>query len=120
MPDKFNRDTEFLILGFGYIQDDVAAFDHGLEIYEDVRECLDAPRPEAGEGDWAQFDVDPVWCCTNLMTLCTEALQSLTPMEAFEIAQRALLQSLGSLQSDERDEVIQDLESLFDFHGGAQ
>ena len=120
MKDKFNRNTEFLIFGFSNIHDDVGAFDHGLDVYEDVRDYIDADRPEAGTGDWSQFDEDPVWCCTNIMTLCVETLQSLTRMEAFEIAQRALLQSLGSLQSDERDEVIQDLESLFDFHGGAQ
>jgi len=120
MPDKFNRNTEFLLLGFSNIHDDVGAFDHGLSIWDDVREYIDADRPQAGEGDWAQFNDDPVWCCTNIMDLCVETLQSLTRMEAFEIAQRALLQSLGSLQSDERDEVIKDLEALFDFHGGAQ
>ena len=133
MRDKFDRDTEFLLLGFGCIQDDVAAFDHAVSIYEDVREHLDAPTPQAGEGDWEHFDEDPVWCCTNIMTLCIETLQSLTPMEQFEIAQRALLLSIASTRKNnnldqwpEFDEqtwesdVVLDLESLFDFHGGAQ
>mgnify|MGYP003108902397 CR=1 FL=1 len=118
MRDKFDRDTEFLLLGFGCIQDRMAAFDHAVSIYEDVREHLDAPTPQAGEGDWEHFDEDPVWCCTNIMTLCIETLQSLTPMEQFEIACKAMVLALGD--KAEKDELNKDLESLFDFHGGAQ
>lgn len=133
MKDKFNRNTEFLLLGFSNIYDDVAAFDHGVSIYEDVREYIDADRPEAGSGDWEYFNEDPVWCCSNLMSLCIETLQSLTPMEQFEIAQRALLLSIAATKKkndldqwpefDEQtweSDVVLDLESLFDFHGGAQ
>ena len=118
MTDKFHRDTEFLLLGFSNIPDDVGAFDHGLDLYEDVMEYIDADRPEEGSGCWEQFNEDPVWCCTNIMTLCIETLQSLTPMEQFEIACKAMVLALGD--KAEKDELNKDLESLFDFHGGAQ
>ena len=118
MRDKFNRNTEFLLLGFSNIHCDVAAFDHGLSIYEDVMEYIDADRPEAGTGDWSQFDEDPVWGCTNIMSLCVETLQSLTPMEQFEIACKAMVLALGD--KVDKDELNKDLEAVFDFHGGAQ